>query len=190
MRSLDNICPAYRYNTIAVIRGPYCTGAFTPAGAVPPVTTPHPHRRLTTRCSVTSTAPGGRSNSCRRSTPTSGASAREPPQPRHPAGSCRLVWSGFSTCASVCPRCPFSRPGLRCPPFRNGFGLGGGLSNPRDDGGWEELSGFRPSRASSSAIRSFAAGNIPCNCTTSTASSSYDDDDDGGGRAGEEGTRP
>ena len=31
---------------IAVIRGPYCTGADTPSGAWALVTVPHPQRRL------------------------------------------------------------------------------------------------------------------------------------------------
>jgi hypothetical protein len=31
---------------IAVIRGPYCTGAVTPSGATPQVLTPHAHRRV------------------------------------------------------------------------------------------------------------------------------------------------
>jgi hypothetical protein len=31
---------------IAVIRGPYCTGAATPSGAVPQVVVPHPQRRV------------------------------------------------------------------------------------------------------------------------------------------------
>jgi hypothetical protein len=53
------------------------------------------------------------------------------------------------------------------------------LSNPRDDGGLEELSGFCPSRASSSAIRSsaltraaFVAANSATASTSSMASSS------------------
>lgn len=79
-----------------------------------------------------------------------------------------------------CPGCPFSLPGLRCPPLRSDFGLGGGLSNPRDDGGLEELSGFSPSRASNSAIRSFALARSPRSSTTSTASSSSDGSDTDG----------
>src|SRR5882757_1428243 len=35
----------------AVIRGPYCTGAVTPSGAVPHVVVPHEHRRVTSWCS-------------------------------------------------------------------------------------------------------------------------------------------
>ncbi len=68
---------------IAVIRGPYCTGAVTPPGAGPQVVAPHEQRRAISRCSVTWTVIGGRSNTCRRSTPTSGASARPAPQPTH-----------------------------------------------------------------------------------------------------------
>jgi hypothetical protein len=32
--------------TIAVIRGPYCTGALTPCGAVPQILVPHVQRRV------------------------------------------------------------------------------------------------------------------------------------------------
>ncbi|KPI18587.1 hypothetical protein OK006_10289 [Actinobacteria bacterium OK006] len=36
-----------------VSRGPYCTGASTPAGAFTQVAVAHPHRRATSRCSTT-----------------------------------------------------------------------------------------------------------------------------------------
>jgi hypothetical protein len=68
---------------MAVIRSPYCTGAITPRGAVPHVVVPHAQRRAMTRCSVTLTRIGGRSNTCRCSTLTSGASARSAPHPPH-----------------------------------------------------------------------------------------------------------
>src|SRR5437870_3393385 len=38
---------------MAVIRGPYCTGAVTPAGAGPQVVTPQPQRRAMSWWSVT-----------------------------------------------------------------------------------------------------------------------------------------
>lgn len=62
VRFFDRNCPTYRYRTIAVIRGPYCTGAVTAAGASPQVLTPQPQRRTTNWCSVTRTVIGGRSN--------------------------------------------------------------------------------------------------------------------------------
>ena len=61
---------------IALIRGLYWTGAVTPVRAVPQVVTPHWQRRAITWRSVTCTVIGGRSNTCRRSTPTCGASVR------------------------------------------------------------------------------------------------------------------
>ena len=45
VRFFDRNCPTYRYRMIAVIRGPYCTGAVTPAGAVPQVVVPQAQRR-------------------------------------------------------------------------------------------------------------------------------------------------
>jgi hypothetical protein len=74
---------------IAVIRGPYCTGAFSPFGGAPQVVAPQRQRRAMSWCSVTCTVIGGRSNTWRRSIPTSGASAKLVPQPVHEPGSCR-----------------------------------------------------------------------------------------------------
>lgn len=68
-RYLDRNWPTYRYTMIAWIRSPYWTLARTCPGAAV-VTTTHPQRRDTSRCSVTCTLIGGRSNTCRRSYPT------------------------------------------------------------------------------------------------------------------------
>ena len=46
----------------ALIRAPYWTGAFTPAGVPAVVTAPHRHSREVSWCSVTRMAIGGRSN--------------------------------------------------------------------------------------------------------------------------------
>ena len=54
------------------------------------VVAPQPQRRAISWCSVTRTVIGGRSNTCRRSMPTSGASARSAPHPAHGPGSCRM----------------------------------------------------------------------------------------------------
>jgi hypothetical protein len=54
VRPRDRNCPCHRYTAAAESRGPYCTRALTPAGAVPVVTVPQPQRRETSRCSVTS----------------------------------------------------------------------------------------------------------------------------------------
>ena len=48
---------------IAVIRGPYGTGAVTPSGASALVVVPHPQRRLISWWAVTRTVTG--SNTCR-----------------------------------------------------------------------------------------------------------------------------
>jgi hypothetical protein len=47
---------------IAVIRGPYCTGAVTHSGAPPHVVAAQAQRREMSWCSVTRTVIGGRSN--------------------------------------------------------------------------------------------------------------------------------
>ncbi len=107
-----------------MIRGPYCTGAVTPAGAVPHVVVPHEQRRAMSSCSATRTDIGGRSNTCRRCIPTSGASARSAPQPAHDPGSYRNRSSGSATNASVEPGCPDCPPGLRPLLRRNDFGAG------------------------------------------------------------------
>jgi len=45
VRFLDKNCPRYRYTMIAAIRGPYCTGASAPSGAMPLVRRPQRHSR-------------------------------------------------------------------------------------------------------------------------------------------------
>ena len=53
---------------MALMRGPYCTGAPTPSGKAARVRAPHcPHTQACARCSVASRGCGsGRSNTCRR----------------------------------------------------------------------------------------------------------------------------
>src|SRR5919112_2988053 len=128
---------------IAVIRGPYCTGAVTPCGAVPQVVVPQPQRRAMSWCSVTRTVIGGRSNTCRRSTPTSGAFTKSAPQPVHGPGSCRSRSFGSSTSANVDPGCPGCPPGFFPLLPRSDFGAG--LTNGEsDDGGFDEFRLFCP----------------------------------------------
>jgi hypothetical protein len=51
---------------MAAVRGPYCTGAFTPYGACALVRAPQPgHSRSIIWCSVTSALTGGISVTCR-----------------------------------------------------------------------------------------------------------------------------
>src|SRR5882757_1389389 len=123
---------------IAVTWGPYCAGAVTPSGATPQVVVPHAQRRAMSWCSVTRTVIGGRSNTWRRSIPTSGASARLAPQPVHGPGSCRFRSFGLSTSANVEPGWPGCPPGLRPLLRRNDFGAGL-VNGESDDGGLEEL---------------------------------------------------
>src|SRR5512135_194855 len=152
VRSLDRNCPTYRYTTTAASRGPYCTGASTPSGALPRTRCPHTHSRSTNRCSVTSTRSGGRSNSWRRSISVTGRPASERPQPAQQPGSCTTSWSGSATCISVVPSWPDCPPGLR--PERRRNDRGAGFPNPSDEGGFDEFQEFCPSLASSSATRS------------------------------------
>ena len=156
-----------------MIRGPYCTGALTPSGAVPQVVAPHAQRRAMSWCSITRTVIGGRSNTCRRSIPTSGASARFAPQPVHGPGSCRRRSFGSSTSANVDPGCPGCPPGLR--PLLRRSDLGAGLANGEsDDGGFDEFRLFCPScRLNSATSASSCSIRSACR-TTSSASSSYD----------------
>src|SRR5918998_998098 len=136
---------------MAVILGPYCTGALTCPGAVPQVVTPQAQRRVMSWCSVTFTRIGGRSNTCRRSTPTCGASAKSAPHPPQQPGSCCSVSSGSATCANVEPGWPFCPPGLRPLLPRNDFGAG--LANGEsDDGGFDEFRLFCPNCRRNSAI--------------------------------------
>ena len=121
-----------------MIRGPYWTGAVTPSGAAAPVVAPQPQRRATNWCSVTRTAIGGSSNTCRRSTAASGHPARSWPHPPQRLGSCRSTSSGSATMDSVDPGCPGCPPGLRPLLCRNDFGAG--LANGESvDGGFDEF---------------------------------------------------
>src|SRR3954467_6913861 len=158
---------------IAVIRGPYCTGALTPCGALPQLMAPHAQRRAINWCSTTRTVIGGRSNTWRRSTPTSGAPAQLEPQPVHEPGSCRFRSFGLSTSANVDPGCPGCPPGLR--PLRRRSDFGDGLVNGEsDDGGFDDFWLFCPNCRFSSATSVFNCSISSACRTTSAASSSYD----------------
>ena len=87
VRDFDRNWPWNRYTPTPPSRDPYCTGAFTPAGAGALVITPQQQAREINRCSVTSRRSGGRSNTCRRSLPTTAAPSRPAPHPQHTAGS-------------------------------------------------------------------------------------------------------
>ena len=140
VRPRDRNCPCRKYAHTAVIRGPYWTGALTPAGAVPAVTVPHAHRREMTWCSVTRARMSeGRSVTWRRSVPATGAPDRPAPQPAHRPGSCETTSSGLPVISSVAPGCPFGRPGPRPVFLRSDFGAG--LASPSADGGLEEFRG-------------------------------------------------
>ena len=168
----------------AATDGPHCTGARAHPGACPTLTFPqHPHRRATTRYSITRGGGGGwASNTCRRATPTTGASARSAPHPQHPSGSTGTRSSGLSTCRRVTPGSPGCLPGLRPERPRNPEGFGVGLSyGLSEDGGREEFDESAPTRRRNS---SFSTTNRPTNssnspirpaCTpTNTRRSSYE----------------
>ena len=164
VRSRDRKCPCHRYVPIAVSRGPYCTGAVTPAGAAAPVTVPQPQRREMSWCSVTTGRAGGTSVTCRRITPASPAPARLSPHAGHCSGSCAITSSGAAVNSSVAPGCPFGRPGLR--PLLPRSDRVGGLAGPSCDGGFEEFREFCPTRARSSATS--AASAVTCPRSTSS----------------------
>ena len=132
-----------------MIRGPYCTGAVTPAGAAAFVSCPQPHSNVSIWCSVTSALTGGMSMTWRRSTTVTSAPFRDFPQQPHLAGRCRTLSSGWSVSCIVAPGWPFGRPGFR-PDFpRSDFG--DGFARPSDDGGFEEFREFEATRAARSA---------------------------------------
>ncbi len=109
---------------------------------------------------------------CRRSVPTTVASPRAAPHPRHRAGSWVISWSATSTYRNVLPGWPGGRPGPRPVLRRNDFGAG--LASPSDDGGLPEFFDVIPSRASSASIRANAWASASFNWAFSTANSSYD----------------
>jgi hypothetical protein len=132
-----------------MIRGPYCTGAVTSAGASAFVSCPQPHNSVSIWCSVVTVLTGGMSMTCRRSTAVTAARFRDFPQRPHRAGRCRSLLSGWSVSCIVAPGWPFGRPGFR-PDFpRSDFG--DGFARPSDDGGFEEFREFEATRAARSA---------------------------------------
>src|SRR3954453_17214733 len=109
---------------IAVIRGPYCTGAVTPSGATPHVVAPQQQRRAISWCSVTRTVIGGRSNTCRRSIPTSGASVRSAPHPVHGPGRAAAAGADPRPEPASTPDAPAGHPAcapLAAQRLRSGF---------------------------------------------------------------------
>jgi hypothetical protein len=146
---------------VPMIRGPYCTGAFTPSGACAFVSQPHPHFRVSTWCSVVTAFTGGMSMTCLRSTAVTGALLRDFPQQPHFAGRCRTFLSGWSVSSIVAPGWPSGLPGLRPDLPRSDFGAG--LAGPSDDGGFDE---FRE------LAFTWAARSATCDCSAVTSSRS------------------
>src|SRR3954468_19673982 len=125
---------------IAVIRGPYCTGAVTPSGATPHVVAPQQQRRAISWCSVTRTVigrssntrppplpppvRGGSRNPCRRSIPTSGASVRSAPHPVHGPGRAAAAGADPRPEPASTPDAPAGHPAcapLAAQRLRSGF---------------------------------------------------------------------
>jgi len=98
-----------------VISGPYCAGAFTPAGNSPVTFARQPGQRLTSAAySVTTgSGTGGRSWTCLRRTAVTGASTSGVPH-EHAAGAGTAIrLSGSSTNRNAVPASPGCLPGLR-----------------------------------------------------------------------------
>lgn len=112
---------------------------------------PQRHRRCCNRCSVTARRAGGRSNTCRASTETTGARRSDRAQPSQRPGRWTCTSSGASTCRNVKPAPPGCLPGAR--PVRSRLDFGGALAGPSDEGGFDDVRESLPSNASSSATR-------------------------------------
>src|SRR5680860_1197682 len=115
------------------------------------VTAPHPHVRCCARCSIATSSIGGRSNTCRACSPTTGASDRSPPHPAHAPGTWTATSSGTWRGSSRNPCSPVCLPGFR--PDARRSDRGGGLTNASELGGLDEFCEFFPSRASNSVTR-------------------------------------
>ena len=145
---------------MAAIRGPYCTGAFTPSGNAARVTRPQAlQRQACAWCSVTSGGGGGgRSNTCRRrGSPSLSLADSDAPQSAHCNGKWVSMRSGVSASRSVAPLWPGCPPG-RLPDrprwLRVRFRFRAGrLAGPSLDGGLPLLLLSRPTRRSSSSRR-------------------------------------
>ncbi len=131
----------------AAIRGPYCTGAVTPAGASALVASPQPHSSSIIWCSVVTAFTGGMSMTCRRSTAVTRRAGLPGAAPRQAGSAAPLDQDGPVSCI-VAPGWPFGRPGLRPVFLRSDFGAG--FARPSDDGGFEE---FRSSRRPGRQVR-------------------------------------
>jgi hypothetical protein len=104
--------------------------------------------------------------------------ASDCPQRRQQSGWCTTSSSGSATCRSVLPSWPSCPPALRPVLFCSDPVRGAGLSNPSDDGGFDEFLGFCPSLASSSTIRSTSQASCSASLAlsarkTSISTSSY-----------------
>jgi hypothetical protein len=97
-RLRTRLTPVLREVTVWLARNSSNDGQLTPAGASPRVRCPHSHSRSMSWCSVTSTFTGGRSNTCRFSTPVTGRPANDRRQPAQHCGSCGTCRSALSTC--------------------------------------------------------------------------------------------
>jgi hypothetical protein len=96
----------------------------------------------------------GRSNTCRASTPATGASASPAPHSPHRSGRCSTTWSGVATWARWAPGAPGCLPGRRrAAPSSSWRPARARLRTPSEDGGLEELEESFPRRPSSSATR-------------------------------------
>jgi hypothetical protein len=124
---------------------------------------PQAHARRSARCSHTRNRTSGRSNTCRASTPATGANVRSPPQPSQVTGRWTTTSSGSATWARYAPGAPGCLPAARPPRRSPGAG---GLPSPSDDGGRDELEESPPRRRSSSATRACSAWLTACNSTT------------------------
>jgi hypothetical protein len=114
-------------------------------------------------------ASGGKSNTCRASTPTTLATVSSAP---HRSGTCQATSSGSSTCARCAPGAPGCLPGRRSSARSSARrSTREGLRSPSEDGGMEEFEESLPSRRSSSATR---ARNVAIRrvCSALTARSS------------------
>jgi hypothetical protein len=113
--------------------------------------------RRSARGSVTRRPSGGRSNTCRASTPTAFAGVSAAPHPPHRSGACQATSSGSSTCARWAPGAPGCLPGRR-PSARPAPRRAAreGLPSPSEDGGLDEFEESLPSRRSSSTTRALS----------------------------------
>jgi hypothetical protein len=158
-RCLDRNCPTYRYRTIAVIRGPYCTRG-------------HLFRRGRTSGGTAAAAPLDQLM-LDHLDPRRRQIEHLPPLHAHLVGArqIRPALRAPTGLVAQClvrvvhqfqgqPGCPGCPPGLR--PLLPRNGLGAGLSNGEsDDGGFDEFCEFNPAAASAQRPRPATAPTPP-----------------------------